>query len=127
MADCKISADLQINASDMPVTINLCSDASGKTLSTALQFVTVVVSDNVTLTPVSGQPGSRTSNTFTLNLKPGKYRIDMAVGPAEGASPSAKSKAFVFEACNNPMTQLCFFDTAVSSTCAFRLGVIDDH
>jgi hypothetical protein len=122
-ASCKIKpipSGFQMKASDMPVTINLCSDATGKTLSTAVQFVTVDVFDDVTSAPIPGQPNPKTANTFVLTLKAGKYRIDMVVE----ALVLPKPKAYVFEACNNPTAQLCFFNTAVSPECAFRLEVI---
>jgi hypothetical protein len=123
---CKIMPSafgFQVRAQDTPVTINLCSDSSG-TLATEVQFVSVIVSDNATLTSVAGQPVSQTPNSFVLDLAVGKYRIDMVVGPAAGASVSSSATAYAYEACSGASVQICFFDTAVAPTCAFRLEVI---
>jgi hypothetical protein len=120
---CKISAGFQVNASDMPVTINLCKDTRGTPADPDVELVTVDVYDSTTGTPIPGQPTSLKSNSFTLKLTKGAYDINSTVGPGPGAKPNGKPTVYLYEACNNPTTQLCAF-IAGGPGCGFTLTVI---
>jgi hypothetical protein len=119
---CKISAAYQVKASDMPVTINLCSDTTG-TLATAMDFDAVEVYDSSGV-PVAGQPTTLKSNSFVLNLKTGTYDISSTLKPGEGAGIGPKPTLYLYENCKNATTQLCAFITSVSPQAGFHLSVI---
>jgi hypothetical protein len=121
-ATCKISADFQVKAAGMPVTINLCSDAKGTPAPPDVVLVSVDVYDS-SGKPVNGQPTSLKSNSFVLNLKQGAFDINSTIGPGPGATPNAKPTVFLYEACNKSTTQLCAF-IAGGPGCGFSLTVI---
>lgn len=122
---CKISSALQVKASDMPVTINLCKDKQGHPADSTVVLVKVEVFIHNTNNSVAGQPTKQTSNSFDLDLKPGVYDINSTVGPGSGAKPGPMSTVFLFEACGNPAKQLCAF-TAGGPNCGFTLKVTPD-
>jgi hypothetical protein len=119
---CKISGGYQVNASDMPVTLNLCSDTVG-TLATSMDFDSVDVYDS-SGSNVAGQPTSLKSNSFVLTLKAGTYDVSSTLKPGAGAGVGTKPTLYLYENCKNATLQLCAFITSVSPQAGFRLSVI---
>jgi hypothetical protein len=111
----------EVKADDEPITIKLCKNQSGDP-ATVVEFDSVKVTDHSSGKVIDGQPTSKKSSSFDLNLKVGVYDVAMTIKPASGASMGTKAVAYVYESCDKP-NPLGYIDTAVSWGDSFRLEV----
>jgi hypothetical protein len=94
----------QINATDTPVTLQLCEDTQGNPASTST-INEVDVRQVGTSDPVKNQPTGLTKTKFTLTLPAAKYVIRLVITPQPGCK-----YAFLYEACSKPQFWLLALD-----------------
>lgn len=123
---CRISVDssgqcdFQINAADMPVTVQLCEDKHGIP-ATSTRFFKITIFFKNSTNPSPNQPAQITNTTCKLPAQSaGPYDVQITV------LHSPNAVGFVYEACANPnfQHQLCDLDTANSPNTSFSLRVI---
>jgi hypothetical protein len=120
-SSCKIkdAGGFQINATDLPVTIQLCEDQQcDPAKSSWFQSVKAYIHD--TTTPAPKQPTNITNTTFKLQpLDPnGQYDVQITVGHKPGAY------CYVYESCTTSPPVLCAIDTSVEPNGSFTIEVL---
>jgi hypothetical protein len=124
---CKISSGapmqyFQVQATDMPVTIQLCEDQQRHPAQSSW-IETVEVDLSSTETKAQNQPANITNTTFDLGRPENepenkKYDVWIKVGHKPGAY------SYLYEACSDSPALLCAIDTSVGPTCSFTIEVL---